>query len=334
MDQIVARLPDLLSQLPQGRDLLLFLGIAVGGLLLWSGIASIVGARNPAADRIAAGTGGRRAARRDRGLLMEAVRGTHGLIRPIMPTDEKSITELRRRLQQAGYPHPSAARNYMLARVLLAVIAPALLIGLIALAQSPSIEVPLVDARFSAFTALDSARWIVGAVALAYFAPVVWLNGRITERQQRISEAFPNALDLLQVSVEAGLGFDAAMTRVGNAMADVAPDIAFEFLSVQHQVQAGRPREEAMRAMAERTGVDVVRSFANVVHQSMQFGTSMSEALTNYAREMRVFRELKAQEMANKLPVKMSAVLASLMLPALIMIAVGPTVIRYIRMFG
>ena len=333
MDQLFARLPDVMALLPEGRDLALFLGIAVGGLLLWTGIVSIVGERNPAADRIAAGTGGRRAARRDRGLLMEAVRGTHGLIRPIMPTDEKSVTELRRRLQQAGYSQPAAMRNYMLVRVLLAVLAPALVILLIALAQSPSFVVPLFEERFSAFTALDTARWIVGAVALAYFLPVVWLNGRISERQQRISEAFPNALDLLQVSVEAGLGFDAAMTRVGNEMADVAPDIAFEFLSVQHQVQAGRPREEALRAMADRTGVDVVRSFANVVHQSMQFGTSMSEALTNYAREMRLFRELKAQEMANKLPVKMSAVLASLMLPALIMIAVGPTVIRYIRMF-
>ena len=333
MDQITARLPDVMALLPEGRDLALFLGIAVGGLLLWTGIASIVGERNPAADRIAAGTGGRRAARRDRGLLMEAVRGTHGLIRPIMPTDEKSITDLRRRLQQAGYAQPSAMRNYMLARVLLAIAAPGIVIALIALSQSPSFTVPLLDERFSAFTALDTARWIVGAVALAYFLPVVWLNGRISERQQRISEAFPNALDLLQVSVEAGLGFDAAMTRVGNEMADVAPDIAFEFLSVQHQVQAGRPREEALRAMADRTGVDVVRSFANVVHQSMQFGTSMSEALTNYAREMRIFRELKAQEMANKLPVKMSAVLASLMLPALIMIAIGPTVIRYMRMF-
>ena len=333
MDQITTRALDVLALLPDGADGLVFLGIAAGAALLWAGLASILADRNPAAQRIAAATGGRRAARRDRGLLLEAVRGTHGLIRPIMPTDEKSLGELRRRLQQAGYAQPAAPRTYMLVRTLLAVAAPGLLIGLIALAQSPSVTVPLVDARFSAFTAMDSARWIVGAVAVAYYLPVMWLNGRISERQQRISEAFPNALDLLQVSVEAGLGFDAAMTRVGNEMADVAPDMAFEFLSVQHQVQAGRPREEALRAMADRTGVDIVRSFANVVHQSMQFGTSMSEALTNYAREMRVFRELKAQEMANKLPVKMSAVLASLMLPALIMIAVGPTVIRYMRMF-
>jgi tight adherence protein C len=101
---------------------------------------------------------------------------------------------------------------------------------------------------------------------------------------------------------------------------------------VQYQIQAGRPREAAMRDMADRTGVDVVRSFANVVQQSMQFGTSMSEALTTYAAEMRLFREMKAQEMANKLPVKLSAVMASLMLPALIMLTVGPVVIRYVNM--
>jgi tight adherence protein C len=79
--------------------------------------------------------------------------------------------------------------------------------------------------------------------------------------------------------------------------------------------------------------VDVVRSFASVVAQSIQFGTSMSDALTAYAAEMRSFREMKAQEMANKLPVKMSGVLASLMLPALILLTLGPVIIRYMTMF-
>jgi tight adherence protein C len=156
----------------------------------------------------------------------------------------------------------------------------------------------------------------------------------VAERKQRIEEGFPNALDLMQISVESGLGFDAAMTRVGNELAEVSPDIAFEFLSVQRQVQAGRAREAALRDMADRTGVETVRAFANVVQQSMQFGTGMSEALITYAEELRETRELRAQEMANKLPVKMSAVLASLMLPALILLTVGPVLIRYIRFFG
>ena len=171
-------------------------------------------------------------------------------------------------------------------------------------------------------------------VTAGYFFPLIWLRGRVSDRRQRIEEAFPNALDLMQISVEAGLGFDAAMTRVGNELATVSPDIAFEFLSTQLQVQAGRSRDEAMQDMASRSGVDMVQSFAGVVQQSMQFGTSMSEALTTYAKEMRIFRETRAQEMANKLPVKMSAVLASLMLPALVLLAIGPVIIRYVRFFA
>ncbi len=139
-----------------------------------------------------------------------------------------------------------------------------------------------------------------------------WLNARVTERKRRIEEGFPNALDLMQISVETGLGFDSAMTRVGNELANVSPEIAFEFLNVQLQVQAGRARDAAMHDMANRTGVETVRSFANVVQQSMQFGTSMSSALTTYANELRDYREMKAQEMANKLPVKMSAYLRRL----------------------
>ena len=99
------------------------------------------------------------------------------------------------------------------------------------------------------------------------------------------------------------------------------------------QIQAGRTRDQATNDMAERTGVDTVRSFASVVQQSVQFGTPMNEALMAYAKEMRMYREMKATEMANKLPVKMSAVLASLMLPALVLLVLGPTVIRYMELY-
>ena len=150
----------------------------------------------------------------------------------------------------------------------------------------------------------------------------------------RITESFPNALDLLQVSVEAGLGFDTAMTRVGNELASVSPELAVELLTVQRQIQAGRPRDAAMREMAERTGVEMVQSFAKVVQQSMQFGTPLTEALQTYADEMRMYRELAAQEMANKLPVKMSVVLATFMLPSLVLMTVGPTIIRYLNFSG
>ena len=154
------------------------------------------------------------------------------------------------------------------------------------------------------------------------------------ERQLEVSETFPNALDLMVVAVEAGLGFDAAMTRVSNEMEHIAPAIAQEFRLVQLEIAAGGEREKALLDMASRTNVDEVASFASVILQSVQFGTSVGEALTTYASEMRISRELKAQEMANKLPVKMSGVMASLMLPALFLLILGPIAIRWSNTFG
>jgi tight adherence protein C len=121
------------------------------------------------------------------------------------------------------------------------------------------------------------------------------------------------------------------MIRVANETVTSAPEISEEMLIAQREIQAGRSREKALFDMAERTGVAQVSSFSSVVLQSIQYGSSISEALTVYSEEMRQSRELRAQEMANKLPVKMSAVMASLMLPSLVMLALGPVVIRYIR---
>jgi tight adherence protein C len=176
-------------------------------------------------------------------------------------------------------------------------------------------------------------QWLGILVGVGFFGPMYWLRARVAERRRRVEESLPNALDLMQVSLEAGLGFDAAMTRVGNELARVSPELSFEFLSVQRQIAAGRPRDAAMADMAMRTGVDTIRSFSNVVSQSMQFGSSMSDALIAYAQELRVTREMKAVEMANKLPVKMSGVLAALMMPVLLLITAGPVVIRMLRTF-
>ena len=169
---------------------------------------------------------------------------------------------------------------------------------------------------------------------IGFFGPALWLRSKVDFRQMEISESFPNALDLMQVSVESGLGFDAAMTRVSNEMEMSAPAISQEFRLVQLEVSAGGDREKALLDMATRTNVDEVASFASVVLQSIQFGTSVSEALTTYATEMRITRELKAQEMANKMPVKMSGVMAGLMLPALFLLILGPIAIRWTNTFN
>jgi tight adherence protein C len=322
-------------QLGLSPSSLLLAGVGLGCLLGFVGLAALAGDRNPAAVRLAAGRSARVTGRIDRGLLRDPDEDPQGLSKVFVPTDLSQRVQLARDLAQAGYSGPHAVRNFQLIRVVFGVLLPGALLGLVVLGRMPGVALPFdIQDKVAGLSNMRIMQGLSVLVALGYFGPHYWLKGRVAERRGRIEEAFPNALDLMQVSVEAGLAFDAAMTRVGNELTKVSPELSWEFLSVQRQIQAGRPRDAALADMAARTGVETVRSFANVVNQSMQFGTSMSEALTAYAAEMRLFREMKAQEMANKLPVKMSAVLASLMLPAIVMITVGPVVIRFMRFFG
>ncbi|MDQ2089691.1 type II secretion system F family protein [Marimonas arenosa] len=316
-------------------EILVLAGIGLGAAVFFISLAVAIGQRNPAAERIAETRMAKANARFDRGLLRETVRTPKGLLRAALPTDEQERLKIEQKFRRAGITSPNALRVYTLVRIGLGVLLPLFFAALVVASKTPGMPVPEALAeRLAGLNRLTVIQIIAVAVAVGYYLPAIWLDGRVKERQLRITESFPNALDLLQVSIEAGLGFDAAMTRVANELAAVSPDIAFEFLTVQHQVAAGRPREVALQAMARNTGVDMVRSFSTVIVQSMHFGTSMAEALTTYAHEMRIARELKAQEMANKLPVKMSAVLASLMLPAVVIVTIGPVVIRYIRVFS
>lgn len=307
----------------------IIVGIGLGVLMMFWSLISLYRDRNPAADRIAK-VASHRERRADFGILKAADSDPKGLLKSFMPSEAERRSALRLRLEQGGFSRPSALRNYLLVRVFLGFGGPAIFLVLYQISTVPSVTLPgLVG--LSQLTRLEVFQILGLLVAVGYYLPVLWLNSRVTERQQRITDSFPNALDLMQVSLEAGLGFDSAMTRVGNELSLISPDIAAEFLTVQRQIAAGRARGEAMRGMAERTGVEMVFAFANVVQQSMQFGTSMAQALTTYADEMREYRETKAQEMANKLPVKMSAVLAAFIMPALLLITLGPIAIRFVR---
>jgi len=323
-----------LSGLSSQPETILIAGFGIGVVLVTAGMMSLTSRRNVAAARMAATTRTRRQARQDRGLLQSPEFDPRGMMKTLLPADAAKRSALQKRLAQAGYPQPGALGRFLLARVVLATLFPAILLALLTAWRLPGITLPAALGNLigglSHVQTLLALTWLVVA---GYFAPMYWLNSRAAARRQRIEEGFPNALDLLRISVEAGLGFDAAMTRVGNELATVSPDIAFEFLTVQRQVQAGLDRGKALNDMADRSGVEVVAAFAKVVQQSIQFGTNMSDALTTHAEELRGIRETKAQEMANKLPVKMSAVLASLMLPALVLLTVGPVLIRYIRYF-
>ena len=245
--------------------------------------------------------------------------------------DERFAVQMA--LARAGFRGPKAVAGYYLTRLVLGLGLPVAMLLLLTYARMPS-SPEWISARIGDMSAIGIAQIVSILCAIGFFGPAFWLRGKIAERKLAIEQAFPNALDLIQIAVEAGLGFDQALMRVSSEIGSVAPELANEIISAENEIQAGRDRERALMRMARRTGVDEVSSFVNVVLQSARFGTPMSEALSTYAEEMRTTRELKAQEKANKLPVQMSAVMAALMLPAILMLTLGPVVIRYIEYFA
>ena len=313
---------------------LIMFAIACGAFLIVYGVAQATTSRNPAAERMAR-QGRPQASRVDAPILKPRDSDASSRAGNIMVQDEAQMIAARRELALAGFRGSNAVRNFFLLRIVLAIVVPAFFLGLLSLSQSGSPFVPEPVRDF--MNGLSSIKiMLILAVTcfFGYVTPGTWLDRRIADRRLRVELSFPNALDLMQISVEAGLAFDAAMTRVANEIYSVAPELSEEFLIAQSEIQAGKERQSALLAMANRTGVETVSSFVSVVLQSIQFGTPMGEALTSYAKEMRIFRELRALEKANKLPVQMSAVLASFMLPSIVMITLGPVVIRYINYFS
>ncbi len=310
---------------------LIVIGIGFGAMLFVFGIVSTFTAADPVLRRMEAQRK-RGSGHADRALLKHANKDPTGLMAALIPADRKQRTDVEQKLAIAGFRGAHAVRNYYLIRAVLGLLLPALTLAAISAWRIGAIHLPVqAEGWLSAMTPLRTFQAMCVLVAAGFFGPALWLRAKADERKRAIEESFPNALDLVQISVEAGLGFDAAMIRVANEIGVVAPALSAEFLTAQREIQAGRRRDQALLDMAARTGVEEVTSFATVVLQSMQFGTSISDTLATYATEMRRSREMRAQEKANRLPVQMSAVMATLMLPALLMLTLGPVVIRYMH---
>ena len=263
-------------------------------------------------------------------VMLAPEEASDGLLdRVFVPAAAKERGRLRRDLANAGMRGKNAALIYNLVRFGVGLGLPAVIAVLY---FNPGL-VPLPEVVADPFYSLQTNQinlYCAAMIMAGFYGPALWLSARVNERRTRIELAFPNALDLLQVGVEAGLAFDAALARVAEELQAVAPEVCDEFRVVQQEILAGRPREAAYRDMADRLGIEEAYGFANVVMQSMRFGTSISAALLTYSGEMRQRRELRAQEKANRLPVLMSAVMASLMMPALLIVTIGPVALRYI----
>lgn len=164
--------------------------------------------------------------------------------------------------------------------------------------------------------------------AAGFFLPDIWIRNLGEHRQQDLVLGLPNAIDMMTVCVEAGLGFDAAVSRVA---LNLDGPIASEFARVMQEMQFGKSRTEALRAIAERTDVPEIRTFVSAMIQSSELGISVGNVLREQAREMRVKRRQRAEEKAQKLPVKILFPLLLCMLPAMFVVVVGPAGITIMK---
>lgn len=185
----------------------------------------------------------------------------------------------------------------------------------------------------SAIRPLSAVTWVLVALPLvagAFFAPDIWLASRVSSRRNAIRRALPDMLDMLTISVEAGLGFDQAMAKL---VRNTTGPLSEEFGRVLQEIQAGVDRSEAMRRLAQRTEVPELNGFIMAVVQADVFGISVSSVLRSQAGEMRIKRRQYAEEAAQKAPVKLVFPLVICILPATLIVILGPAVIRFMQIF-
>jgi tight adherence protein C len=244
------------------------------------------------------------------------------LVRPLQrrvtPKDEEQISSVRRTLLQAGYLNPHAVQRYFTVRIVMAIALPAAFLVL----------APIItrDLKVEAVVLIAAALVVVGL-----YLPSVWVTQRIQKRQQSAREGFPDSLDMLLVCVEAGLGLNAALNRVGDEIGRAHPVLGEQFNLVGLELRAGKSREMALRNMAERIGIDEVKTLVTLLLQSEALGTSIAQALRVHAEDMRIKRMLRAEEKAHMLPVKLAFPLVLFILPCLIIVIMTPAIIKIIR---
>jgi tight adherence protein C len=177
----------------------------------------------------------------------------------------------------------------------------------------------------------NTAFWALSLGAVFYLVPDMWLKIRIRKRRERIRKSLPDALDLLVICVEAGLGLDQAMLRVGQELNISHPDIHHEFMQVNLEQLAGKPRLEAWKSAAERTQIPEFSLFVSMLTQADRFGTPIVRALSRFGDEIRLKRRQRAEEMAAKAKIKILFPLVLFIFPCMFIVLLAPAVLNIAR---
>ena len=230
----------------------------------------------------------------------------------------EDVRSTRLLLVNAGYRSGKAPLLFLGAKLMLAVLA--------------VFVFTLVPAKLMGFPSVSSlTMYYVMAAAVGYYAPILWLRRRIGSRKDALQRAIPDALDLMVVCVEAGLGLDQAIGRVSQEVSRTHPALGDELNVLTVELRTGVSRQEALKNLARRTDLEELGNLVAMLVQTDRFGTSIGQALRVYADSMRTTRRLKAEELAAKLPVKLLLPLIFFIFPSLIVVTVGPAAIRMAR---
>jgi tight adherence protein C len=257
--------------------------------------------------------------KRQEALQAKVVSAASKIGKSLRPTDEEEIGKLRLRLLRAGFRSEQAVAIYYGLKVLL---------GLLALA----LAVPPLVVQFG----FEQSTYVLGAAAgaVGFYAVDFIINRRIKQRAESIFMTLPDALDLMVVCVEAGLGLDAAMRRVTTELGQSSPVLCEEIAIANFQIQMGRPRKDVLRDLGTRTGVDDVRALAAVIIQAEKFGSSIAAALRVQSDAMRLRRRQLAEERAAQTSVKIMLPLIFFIFPGVFVVLVGPAAIQLAATLG
>ncbi|MCX5833405.1 MAG: type II secretion system F family protein [Deltaproteobacteria bacterium] len=237
------------------------------------------------------------------------------------PKGENEASRIERDLWHAGFRAKNATIFYFGAKVFLAILLPSLVIVSQAYAYRIKVAVLIVPI-------------IVISFFIGFYLPDLYMRFRVRRRKRRILEGFPDALDLMVVCVEAGMGLDQALNRVTEEMKMTNKPLYEEFRQLILELRAGKSRRDALRSLAQRMDLEDVNSLVTLLIQTDRFGTSIAQALRVHSDGMRTRRHQRAEEMAAKLPVKLLFPLIMFVFPSLFVAILGPTLIQVFRLWS
>jgi len=283
-------------------------------LFVWGVVVMLSGAMDPVRRRLQAlESAGGRNTRSWGAVIADAVQP---FARYLMPTSGKEHGTMQERFIRAGIYSPRAMPVFYGVKTVLAIL---FLVGWM---LASSLLPKLTSQQVIVFGAM--------AAFIGLVIPNFVLNRKVESRQRALRHAFPDALDLLVVCVESGLGLAAGLQRVGIELEVSHPELAGELERVTAEMQAGLERETALRNLATRTGLEDIRSLVGLLVQTMRFGTSVADALRVYSEEFRDKRTQAAEELAAKLGTKMIFPMVLCFFPGFFVVAVGPAIIRLV----